>query len=97
MPFRISSAGRWDVRFRARLRARPVRGFPPRSLTLDGVAFNIVVAYVLVLRVGTFDLRDTGDAAAFGVGFLLIGTLSARLFGPFHGGDMNGRSKEQGA
>jgi hypothetical protein len=38
-------------------------------------AFNIVVGYVLVLRVGTFDL---------------IGTLSARLFGPFHGGDMKG-------
>jgi hypothetical protein len=51
-------------------------------------AFNIVVAYVLVLRVGTFDLRDTWDAVAFGAGFILMGMLAARLFGPFHGGDM---------
>ncbi len=51
-------------------------------------AFNIVVGYVLVLRVGTFDLRNTWDALAFGAGFILIATQSARLFGPFHGGDM---------
>lgn len=48
---------------------------------------------MLVLRAGTFDLRDTTDAAASGAGFLLIGTLSAHLFGPFHGGDMK-RSHE---
>jgi hypothetical protein len=50
--------------------------------------FNIVVAYVLVYRVGTFDLRDTWEAVAFGAGFFLIATVSAHLFGPLHRGDM---------
>jgi hypothetical protein len=43
---------------------------------------------VLVLRVGMFDLRDVGDALAFGGGFIVLGIVSARTFGPFHGGDM---------
>jgi hypothetical protein len=37
------------------------------SVNVGWGAFNIVVGYVLVLRVGTFDLRDTWDAVAIGV------------------------------
>ena len=47
---------------------------------------NIVVGYVLVCRVGDFDLRNTTDAAALLLGVLLIALASARLFGRFHGG-----------
>jgi hypothetical protein len=49
--------------------------------------FNVVVGYVLVCRVGDFDIRDTGDVAAFGVGALLIALFSARHFGRFNGGN----------
>jgi hypothetical protein len=49
--------------------------------------FNFVVAYVLVRRAGDFDWKNTSDAIAFGLGVLLMGLLSARLFGRFHGGD----------
>lgn len=48
---------------------------------------NLVIAYFLIARVGNFDLRATDQAAAAGAGLLLIGLMSARLFGRFHGGN----------
>lgn len=48
---------------------------------------NLVVGYVLICRVGDFDLRSTSDAVSLGLGILTIGLLSARLFGRFHGGN----------
>jgi hypothetical protein len=47
---------------------------------------NFVVAYLLIGRVGHFDPRAADNVIAVGVGVLLIGLLSARLFGRFHGG-----------
>ncbi len=43
--------------------------------------------YVLVCRVGMFDLRSTDEVVALGVGALFWGVLTARLFGRFHGGN----------
>jgi len=48
---------------------------------------NFVLAYFLIARVGDFDLRATDNIIAVGVGVLLIGMMSARLFGRFHGGN----------
>lgn len=48
---------------------------------------NLILAYLLICRVGRFDLQDTGDAAALGLGLLLISVFSARHFGRFHGGN----------
>jgi hypothetical protein len=48
---------------------------------------NFVLAYLFLARVGHFDLRATDHSIAVGVGVLLIGVLSARLFGRFHGGN----------
>jgi hypothetical protein len=48
---------------------------------------NLVVAYLLICRVGSFDLRVTEQAAALGAGVLVIGLLSARMFGRFNGGN----------
>jgi hypothetical protein len=52
--------------------------------------FNLVVGYLLVCRVGNFDLRSATDSVAFGLGALLIGIFSARHFGQFHGGNSAG-------
>lgn len=46
--------------------------------------FNIVIGYVLVCRVGSFELRNTGDVVALGVGALLIALFSAKHFGRFN-------------
>jgi hypothetical protein len=48
---------------------------------------NFVIAYLLIARVGVFDLRAADQVIAVGVGVLLIGVMSARLFGRFHGGN----------
>jgi hypothetical protein len=48
---------------------------------------NLAVAYVLICRVGNFDLHATDHVAAFGLGVLFIGLLSARMFGRFNGGN----------
>ena len=48
---------------------------------------NLVVAYLLIFRVGDFDLRATNDAVALGLGMLLLGVALARTFGRFHGGN----------
>ena len=48
---------------------------------------NFVIAYLLIARVGDFDLRAADHVIAVGTGVLLMGILSARLFGRFHGGN----------
>lgn len=49
--------------------------------------FNLVVGYVLICRVGSFDLHATDQVVAAGFGALLAGIAAARLFGRFHGGN----------
>lgn len=49
--------------------------------------FNLVVGYVLLCRVGDFDLKVTADALALGLGILAMSLFHARAFGPLHGGD----------
>ncbi len=48
---------------------------------------NLVIAYFLLARVGNFDLLAADQVVAAAAGLLLIGLMSARLFGRFHGGN----------
>jgi hypothetical protein len=68
--------------------ARP-RGQGLSSSTVNVVwAFaNAIVAYLLLLRVGSFDLRDTGDVIALGLGMALLAFGTANYFGRFNGGN----------
>lgn len=49
---------------------------------------NFIIAYLLIVRVGNFDLHAADHVIALGAGVLLIGVVSARLFGRFHGGNL---------
>jgi hypothetical protein len=49
---------------------------------------NLVIGYLLVCRVGEFDLRDNADVLALGLGLLLIGLMLSRHFGRFNGGKL---------
>ena len=49
--------------------------------------FNLALAYLLICQVGGFNLRSIAHTAALGLGYLLMGLMSARLFGRFHGGN----------
>jgi hypothetical protein len=48
--------------------------------------FNLVVAYLLICRVGTFNLRRTTHVLLLGAGILLMSLMLARALGRFHGG-----------
>jgi hypothetical protein len=50
--------------------------------------FNLAVAYVLILRVGSFDIHSTAQVAAIGAGMLVMSLMLARAFGRFHGGNL---------
>jgi hypothetical protein len=65
----------------------PGQGLSSSTVNLLWGFFNIVIGYLLVCRVGTFDVRDTGDMIALGAGSLIIGLLTARQFGRFNGGN----------
>jgi hypothetical protein len=49
--------------------------------------FNLVAGYLLLCRVGDFDLHDIADVAAAMLGGLLMSLFAARHFGRFHGGN----------
>jgi hypothetical protein len=48
--------------------------------------FNLAVAYVLVCRVGSFNLLNTWHVLVLGAGMLLTSLMAAHGFGRFHGG-----------
>lgn len=48
---------------------------------------NMVVAYLFIVQVGSFDWRQPGHVIALGLGFLLKSIGSAHQFGKFHGGN----------
>lgn len=48
---------------------------------------NLVFAYLLLVQVGRFDLRTPDHAIALGLGLLVMGVITARLFGALHGGN----------
>ena len=50
--------------------------------------FNAAIAYLLILRTGSFDVRNVIDVMEAGLGALLMGLLLASLFGRFNGGKL---------
>lgn len=48
---------------------------------------NLVIAYLLICRVGLFDLRDTIHVIVLGAGFGLVAFFLASRFGRYHGGN----------
>ena len=47
------------------------------------------MGYLLICRVGSFDLRKTQHVLLLGVGILVMSLMAARGFGRFHGGLLN--------
>jgi len=64
----------------------PGQGLSSSTVNVLWGFFNGVLGYVLICHVGDFNLRSFTHTAPLGVGFLLMGLMSARHFGKFHGG-----------
>ena len=58
----------------------PGQGLSSSTINVLWGSFNLAVGYVLICRVGTFDLRSTANAVALGLGVLLMGVVLARTF-----------------
>jgi len=65
----------------------PGKGLSSSTVNVLWGFANFVVAYLLIARVGSFDLRAGDHVIAVGMGVLLIGVMAARSFGRFHGGN----------
>jgi hypothetical protein len=65
----------------------PGQGFSSSTVNVLWGFFNAVAGYLLVVRVGSFELRSTTDVLVLGVGVLLISVQMARHFGKFNGGN----------
>jgi hypothetical protein len=64
----------------------PGEGLSSSTVNVVWGSFNLLIAYLLLGRVGTFELRKTKHVVAAACGALLMSLMLARAFGRFHGG-----------
>jgi hypothetical protein len=73
-------------KFQSPFASPPGKGLSSSIVNVLWGFFNLIVAYLLILRVGEFDLHNVLHVAAVGAGMLAISLSMARHFGQFHGG-----------
>ncbi len=74
--------------FQSPFASPPGQGLSSSTVNVLWGMFNLIVAYVLVARVGRFELRKTRHCIVLGLGALLIALMAARTFGKLHGGSL---------
>jgi hypothetical protein len=74
--------------FQSPFASPPGEGLSSSTVNVLWGSFNLLAAYLLLLRVGTFDLRNTKCVAPFGLGVFLLAIQLASAFGRLHGGNL---------
>jgi hypothetical protein len=64
----------------------PGQGLSSSTVNVLWGFFNLLVAYALIVRVGSFDLMSWPQILTLGAGMLTMSVMLARAFGRFHGG-----------
>jgi hypothetical protein len=72
--------------FQSPFASPPGQGLSPAIVNVAWGFFNLAVGYLLVWRVGSFDLRRTRHVLTLGAGGLVMALMLARAFGKFYGG-----------
>jgi hypothetical protein len=72
--------------FQSPFASPPGQGLSSSMVNVLWGFFNVVVGYLLVCRVGIFELRRTRHVLVFGLGVLAMAVMLARSFGRFYGG-----------
>jgi hypothetical protein len=80
-------AGTMGRAFQSPFAKPPGQGLSSSTINAAWGFLNLVAAYVLLCRVGDFDLRATSSIVPLGLGMLLMGLMAARSFGRFNGGN----------
>jgi hypothetical protein len=65
----------------------PGQGLSSSTVNVIWGFFNLIVGYVLICRLGDFNLHATAQVTAAGLGAFLTSLMTARVFGRFHGGN----------
>jgi hypothetical protein len=66
----------------------PGEGLSSSTVNVLWGFFNLAVAYLLIIRVGSFSLHNSAQVASVGTGILLMSLMLAKTFGRFHGGNL---------
>src|SRR5208282_6106603 len=72
--------------FQSPFASPPGQGLSSSTVNVLWGLFNLVVGYLLVCRVGSFNLRKTQHALLLGAGILIMSLMAAHAFGRLHGG-----------
>ncbi len=64
----------------------PGQGMSPPGVNVLWGALNLLIGYLLICRVGQFNLRRNRHVLVAAVGGLLMAIMLARAFGRLHGG-----------
>ncbi|MFY9660821.1 MAG: hypothetical protein WAJ97_09360 [Terriglobales bacterium] len=72
--------------FQSPFASPPGVGLSSATVNVAWGLFNLAVGYLLVCRVGSFNLRKTQHALVLGAGILIMSLVAARTFARFHGG-----------
>ena len=79
-------AGMMGNPFQSPFATPPGEGLSSSTVNVLWGSFNLVVAYVLILRVGQFEPRKTWHILPLAIGALGMAIGVAQHFGRFHGG-----------
>ncbi len=66
----------------------PGKGLSSSTVNVLWGFLNLVIAYLLILCVGSFSIHDITQVLTLGAGMLVISLNAAWGFGRFHGGNL---------
>ena len=72
--------------FQSPFASPPGEGLSSATVNVLWGLFNLAIGYLLVCRVGRFDLRKTSHVLVLATGILIMSVMLAHGFGRFHGG-----------
>ena len=72
--------------FQSPVASPPGVGLSSSTVNAAWGIINLFVAYLLLVRVGKFDIKRWLHLGIFAAGFVLMAMMLARRFGQFHGG-----------
>ncbi len=72
--------------FQSPFASPPGQGLSSALVNVLWGSFNLILAYLLLCRVGKFELRRTSHVLVAGLGALIMAVMLAYAFGRFYGG-----------
>src|SRR5580692_8156917 len=86
MRFPISATASRATPFQSPFASPPGEGLSSSTVNVLWGLLNLAIAYLLVCRVGKFELRRTRHVLMLGAGILVMSLMLAHTFGRLHGG-----------